>query len=63
MQTWRAVRRLHDTGKSGWWVLISLVPFVGGIVLIVLLAQPSEGPNSYGPVPSWPPANAGAVSA
>ncbi|PKM03872.1 MAG: DUF805 domain-containing protein [Gammaproteobacteria bacterium HGW-Gammaproteobacteria-6] len=34
-----ATRRLHDTGRSGWWLLISLVPLVGGIVLIVLLAQ------------------------
>lgn len=37
-----AVRRLHDTERSGWWVLISLVPFVGWIVLIVLLAQPTK---------------------
>ncbi len=31
------VRRLHDTGKSGWWVLIGFVPFVGTIVLFVFL--------------------------
>ena len=37
-----AVRRLHDTERSGWWVLISLVPFVGWIVLIVLLALPTK---------------------
>ncbi|MGW7452197.1 DUF805 domain-containing protein [Streptomyces sp. NPDC054787] len=46
------VRRLHDTGKSGWWMLISFVPLIGGIWLIVLMA--SEGhaqPNQYGPNP------------
>jgi uncharacterized membrane protein YhaH (DUF805 family) len=44
-----AIRRLHDTSKSGWWILISLVPFVGWIILIVLLAaQPTPGANEYG---------------
>lgn len=37
-----AVRRLRDSGRSPWWVLIGLVPVVGGIVLIVLLAQESR---------------------
>ena len=36
-----ATRRLHDTHRSGWWQLISLVPVVGWIVLIVFLAQKS----------------------
>ena len=46
------VRRLHDIGKSGWWLLISLVPLVGGIILLVFLATDSErGPNQYGPNP------------
>lgn len=46
------VRRLHDIGKSGWMILISLIPIVGGIWLLVLLAtegQPST--NEYGPSP------------
>lgn len=44
-----AVRRLHDTNKSGWWYLISLVPCIGGIWLIILLVMPSTpGPNQYG---------------
>jgi uncharacterized membrane protein YhaH (DUF805 family) len=44
-----AIRRLHDTSKSGWWILISLVPFVGWIILIVLLAaQPTPAANEYG---------------
>ena len=45
-----AVRRLHDTGRSGWWYLIALVPFVGVIILIVFLAsEGNAGPNAYGP--------------
>ena len=45
------IRRLHDTGRSGWWILIALVPFVGFIVLIVFYCQPSEGPNRFGQRP------------
>ena len=37
------VRRLHDTGRSGWWILIGLVPFIGGIWLLILLVAPSQG--------------------
>lgn len=35
-------RRLHDTGRSGWWILISLIPVVGAIWLIVLLCLDSQ---------------------
>jgi uncharacterized membrane protein YhaH (DUF805 family) len=45
------VRRLHDTSRTGWWVLIGLVPIVGVIVLIVFAAQDSHGDNAYGPSP------------
>ncbi|MEM0976985.1 MAG: DUF805 domain-containing protein [Pseudomonadota bacterium] len=37
-----SIRRLHDMGKSGWWLLIGLVPFVGLIVLIYFYVQPSK---------------------
>ena len=50
-------RRLHDGGRSGWWLLIGLVPIVGFLVLIYFYIQPSDpGDNAYGPKPSWPPA-------
>ena len=42
-------RRLHDTGKSGWWQLISLIPLIGGIVLIYFLVkQGMHGENQFG---------------
>jgi uncharacterized membrane protein YhaH (DUF805 family) len=45
-------RRLHDIGKSGFWLFIVVVPLVGGIVLIVFACQDSTpGPNQYGPNP------------
>lgn len=46
-----AARRLHDTGRSGWWQLILFIPLIGLIVLIVFLAQGSHGENEYGPNP------------
>jgi uncharacterized membrane protein YhaH (DUF805 family) len=45
------VRRLHDTGRSGWWILIGLIPIVGAIVLIVFFVQDSHPDNQYGPNP------------
>ncbi|MFF7332498.1 DUF805 domain-containing protein [Streptomyces sp. NPDC008150] len=46
------VRRLHDTGRSGGWIFIVLVPFVGGIWLFVLTLLDSQpAPNQYGPSP------------
>ena len=47
-----SVRRLHDIGKSGWFILISLIPFIGPIWLLVLMCTDSEpGENDYGPNP------------
>ena len=46
------VRRLHDTGRSGWWLLIGLIPLIGLIVLIVFFASAgNNGDNEYGPDP------------
>lgn len=46
-----SVRRLHDIGMSGWWVLLNLVPF-GGLVLVYFFCQDSQsGTNQYGPNP------------
>lgn len=50
-----STRRLHDTGKSGWFMLIGFIPFVGGIILIILLASDGDpGMNQYGPNPKLP---------
>ena len=50
-----AIRRLHDTGRSGWWLLIGLVPFIGAIALLVFLVQDSHpGSNQWGPNPKAP---------
>jgi uncharacterized membrane protein YhaH (DUF805 family) len=47
-----SVRRLHDTDRSGWWLLIALVPIVGAIVLLVFMVQDSKpGTNLYGIYP------------
>ena len=46
------VRRLHDTNRSGWWVLINFVPVIGAIVLLVFTVQDSQpGGNRFGPNP------------
>jgi len=46
-----AVRRLHDTDRSGWWLLLVFVP-LGNIVLLVWFCLPSSpGPNRFGPMP------------
>lgn len=46
------IRRLHDTDRSGWWVLIAFIPIVGVIVLLVfLILDGTRGENRYGPDP------------
>jgi uncharacterized membrane protein YhaH (DUF805 family) len=45
-------RRLHDMGKSGWFQLLWLIPFLGWGVMIYFLVQPTAGPNQYGEGPS-----------
>lgn len=50
------VRRLHDVGKSGWWMLIGLVPLIGAIWLLVLfVTEGARAPNQYGPDPKEEP--------
>lgn len=47
-----AIRRLHDTDRSGWWYLITFIPVIGGIVLLVfLILKGTEGTNRFGPDP------------
>jgi uncharacterized membrane protein YhaH (DUF805 family) len=58
------VRRLHDTGRSGWWVLVGLIPLLGVLVLLVFMVLDSEpGENAYGPNPkgamAWQPVKGG----
>ncbi|MEI8000868.1 MAG: DUF805 domain-containing protein [Actinomycetes bacterium] len=48
-----AIRRLHDTGKSGWFILLGIIPCVGSIILLVFYAtagQPTD--NQWGPPPA-----------
>ncbi|MEU5423462.1 DUF805 domain-containing protein [Streptomyces sp. NPDC020667] len=48
-------RRLHDTHRSGWWILIGLVPLVGWIILLVFMCLDSTPHhNKYGPNPKQP---------
>ncbi len=47
-----SVRRLHDTDRSGWWLLIGLVPIIGGIVLLIFMVLDSQpGENRFGAFP------------
>ena len=42
-------RRLHDIGRSGWFLLLALIPVIGALLLIYWLCQPgTPGPNTYG---------------
>ncbi|WP_425513053.1 DUF805 domain-containing protein [Stenotrophomonas indicatrix] len=46
------VRRLHDTDRSGWWLLLAMVPFAGLVLLVFLLLPSTPGGNRFGaPVP------------
>ena len=44
-------RRLHDTGRTGWWQLLMLIPLIGLIVLIIFYCQDSHADNQYGSNP------------
>ncbi len=46
-------RRLHDTDRSAWWILLELVPLVGAIILLVWVClRGTAGPNRFGPEPA-----------
>ena len=50
-----AVRRLHDVGRSGWWLLIAFVPLVGIVVLLLwYVSRGEEGANRFGADPRMP---------
>ncbi|HEX8127194.1 MAG TPA: DUF805 domain-containing protein [Allosphingosinicella sp.] len=46
------VRRFHDQDKSGWFVLLNFIPYVGGIIVLVMMClEGTKGPNRFGPDP------------
>jgi uncharacterized membrane protein YhaH (DUF805 family) len=48
-----AWRRMQDTGRHGLWILLGLIPFVGGIILLIFMILPgTPGPNEFGPDPA-----------
>ena len=48
-------RRLHDTDRSGWWILIGIVPLLGALVLMIFaLFEGDPGENRFGPSPKAP---------
>lgn len=59
-----SVRRLHDTDRSGWWLLIAFVPLIGAVVLLVFVVQDGtlgenyygSNPKSTGSIAAWPTA-------
>jgi uncharacterized membrane protein YhaH (DUF805 family) len=57
-------RRLHDTNRSAWWLLIGLAPLLGALVLLVfLLLDGTPGENRFGPDPKGRAASTGAAAA
>lgn len=47
-----AVRRLHDTDRSGWWLLLALIPIIGGLVVLYFLILEGKEPNRFGSAPA-----------
>ena len=49
-----SIRRLHDTGRSGWWFMITIIPIIGLLVFLYFALLDSDpNPNEYGESPSW----------
>jgi uncharacterized membrane protein YhaH (DUF805 family) len=58
------VRRFHDQDKSGWFVLLNFVPYVGGLIVFIFMClEGTRGPNRYGPDPKQMGENAGDIFA
>lgn len=56
------VRRFHDQDKSGWFVLINFVPYVGGLIVLVFMClDGTRGPNRFGPDPKETAADVGNI--
>ncbi|AIQ54667.1 DUF805 domain-containing protein [Paenibacillus sp. FSL R7-0331] len=47
------VRRLHDSGRTGLWILLAFIPYFGYLILFFLACMDSEGNNKYGPSPKY----------
>ena len=46
-----SIRRLHDIGKSAWYLLVDVIPYIGNIIFTILMCLPSKPDNKYGPNP------------
>ena len=47
-----SIRRMHDTGRSGWWLLLNFIPILGWLIFLFFTVQDSQpGENEYGPNP------------
>lgn len=57
-----SIRRLHDTGRSGWWLLLGIIPLLGLVILYFAVQDSQPGDNQYGPNPKGV-AGPGAVAA
>lgn len=56
------VRRFHDQDKSGWFVLLGLIPYLGGLIIIVFMClEGTRGPNRFGPDPKGEGGDLGSV--
>lgn len=56
------VRRFHDQDKSGWFVLLGLIPYIGGLIVLVFMClEGTQGPNRFGPDPKNPEGDLGDV--
>jgi uncharacterized membrane protein YhaH (DUF805 family) len=50
------VRRLHDTNRSGWWLLVTFIPIIGQLMILSFIVTDGQrGANRYGPSPKWQP--------